>query len=106
MALILKTASHDNRKILEIIFSLNSEESPGTGSKLPLGIEEPNTSDTNVKEEPGTRPTSYEYPFVWLRDNCQCEKCFQPAAKSRILLVRDLDLNDHPTNTTVSRLNK
>ena len=102
MSLILKTASHHNRKILEIIFSLNSEEDPGTGTKLPLGKEE----DTNVKEEPDTITTVYEYPFVWLRDNCQCDRCFQPAAKSRILLVRDLDVNDHPANTTVSRYNK
>lgn len=26
-----------------------------------------------------------KFPYVWLRDNCQCEKCFHYSAKSRIL---------------------
>lgn len=25
-----------------------------------------------------------KFPFVWLRDNCLCEQCFHPTAKSRI----------------------
>lgn len=26
-----------------------------------------------------------QFPYVWLRDNCQCDKCFHYSAKSRIL---------------------
>lgn len=24
-----------------------------------------------------------EYPIIWLRDNCQCNECFDPVTKSR-----------------------
>ncbi|XP_055594983.1 gamma-butyrobetaine dioxygenase-like isoform X3 [Uranotaenia lowii] len=27
----------------------------------------------------------YEYPLVWLRDNCQCESCYHAGSNSRIL---------------------
>lgn len=26
---------------------------------------------------------TFQYPYVWLRDNCQCESCFHRSAKSR-----------------------
>ncbi|ELU09352.1 hypothetical protein CAPTEDRAFT_202411 [Capitella teleta] len=31
------------------------------------------------------------YPSVWLRDNCQCEQCFNPSSTSRKLLMKHLD---------------
>lgn len=34
-----------------------------------------------------------KFPYVWLRDNCQCEQCFHQSAKSRILDWRKFDLN-------------
>lgn len=38
---------------------------------------------------------SSQYPFVFLRDNCQCPKCFHPDTKSRqIDMFRDPDFND------------
>ncbi|XP_018419592.1 PREDICTED: gamma-butyrobetaine dioxygenase isoform X2 [Nanorana parkeri] len=33
------------------------------------------------------------YPYVWLRDNCQCPKCFLRSAKARKLPIEDLDVN-------------
>uniref|UniRef100_UPI00398F3D0E gamma-butyrobetaine dioxygenase n=1 Tax=Pristiophorus japonicus TaxID=55135 RepID=UPI00398F3D0E len=33
------------------------------------------------------------YPYVWLRDNCQCPQCFLPSAKARKLPIKDLDVN-------------
>uniref|UniRef100_A0A182R037 Gamma-butyrobetaine dioxygenase n=1 Tax=Anopheles farauti TaxID=69004 RepID=A0A182R037_9DIPT len=27
----------------------------------------------------------YEFPAVWLRDNCRCERCFHPGSTSRVL---------------------
>uniref|UniRef100_A0A182MIK2 Gamma-butyrobetaine hydroxylase-like N-terminal domain-containing protein n=1 Tax=Anopheles culicifacies TaxID=139723 RepID=A0A182MIK2_9DIPT len=27
----------------------------------------------------------YEFPAVWLRDNCQCERCFHRGSSSRVL---------------------
>ncbi len=32
------------------------------------------------------------YPFVWLRDNCQCPACFHPVSRARGNLLADLDL--------------
>ena len=42
------------------------------------------------------------YPFIWLRDNCQCESCFHPSTKTRIALLRNLDLNAEPEGLQVS----
>ncbi|MBN3324995.1 BODG dioxygenase, partial [Atractosteus spatula] len=33
------------------------------------------------------------YPFVWLRDNCQCPRCFLPSAGARSLPLPDLDVD-------------
>ncbi|XP_034830975.1 gamma-butyrobetaine dioxygenase-like [Maniola hyperantus] len=33
------------------------------------------------------------FPNVWLRDNCQCEKCFHQSAKSRILDLSKFNVN-------------
>lgn len=38
----------------------------------------------------------HRYPFVWLRDCCQCSECFHPVAKSRRTDLKDLDLNARP----------
>ncbi|XP_014364955.2 gamma-butyrobetaine dioxygenase [Papilio machaon] len=37
------------------------------------------------------------FPHVWLRDNCQCQQCFHPSAKSRILDWSKFNLNTKPT---------
>ncbi|XP_060695075.1 gamma-butyrobetaine dioxygenase [Hemiscyllium ocellatum] len=34
-----------------------------------------------------------QYPYVWLRDNCQCPQCFLSSAKARKLPIEDLDVN-------------
>uniref|UniRef100_A0A3Q3W2Y9 Uncharacterized protein n=1 Tax=Mola mola TaxID=94237 RepID=A0A3Q3W2Y9_MOLML len=34
-----------------------------------------------------------QYPFTWLRDNCQCPKCFLASAEARTLLLSDVDIN-------------
>ena len=39
-----------------------------------------------------------EYSGVWLRDNCQCPKCYNVAAKNRMMLMQDLDVNIKPLN--------
>ena len=37
-----------------------------------------------------------EYPAVWLRDNCQCSECYNKAARNRMLLMQNLDVNVAP----------
>ncbi|KAK2724868.1 hypothetical protein QYM36_001366, partial [Artemia franciscana] len=46
--------------------------------------------------------TKRTYPLVWLRDNCQCEKCFHPESKSRTLLLKEFDTHPAVLNGTLS----
>lgn len=43
----------------------------------------------------------YEYPFVWLRDNCQCEECFHKTSLSRIINWEKFDISVSPKNVEV-----
>ena len=42
-----------------------------------------------------------EYPAVWLRDNCQCPKCYNKNANARLLLMKDLDVDIKPNQVLV-----
>ena len=37
-----------------------------------------------------------EFPFVWLRDNCQCSACYDPSSKSRTISFADFQLDSKP----------
>ncbi|CAH1250334.1 BBOX1 [Branchiostoma lanceolatum] len=41
------------------------------------------------------------FPYVWLRDNCQCPQCFNPDSRSRLVLMLDLDVNVSPVRVEV-----
>ncbi|KAG7154699.1 Gamma-butyrobetaine dioxygenase-like 2 [Homarus americanus] len=41
------------------------------------------------------------FPYVWLRDNCQCPSCFHAASNSRIHLMGEFDLNTQPHTAQV-----
>ena len=41
------------------------------------------------------------YPYIWLRDNCQCSACFHPGTMSRRLLFQNVDFNVMPQNVEV-----
>ncbi|XP_042886153.1 gamma-butyrobetaine dioxygenase-like [Penaeus japonicus] len=45
---------------------------------------------------------SDEYPYVWLRDNCQCPDCFLRSASSRLFRVSGLSLDVRPKDVQVS----
>lgn len=45
--------------------------------------------------------TTSDYPYVWLRENCQCPNCFQSDAIARLFLVDDLDINIQPKEVQV-----
>ena len=51
----------------------------------------------------GDYPT--HYPYLWLRDNCQCDKCFHPFTKARKLLMKDLNLDSVPRGSQGMTLN-
>ena len=42
-----------------------------------------------------------EYPAVWLRDNCQCPKCYNKHANARLLLMKDLDVDTKPKEVSI-----
>lgn len=42
------------------------------------------------------------FPYVWLRDNCQCPACFHPVSRSRSLTLAHLSLSVTPSTTQVS----
>ncbi len=44
---------------------------------------------------------SASFPFPWLRDNCQCEKCFEPKSFSRVVNLREWSLDMKPKSVTV-----
>ncbi|XP_068167345.1 gamma-butyrobetaine dioxygenase-like [Antennarius striatus] len=46
------------------------------------------------------------YPFTWLRDNCQCPKCFLDSAQQRKLLMVDVDVNIGVDTVEVTNDNK
>lgn len=35
----------------------------------------------------------YEFPIIWLRENCQCPECFNHSAMARSFLMENLDLS-------------
>ncbi|XP_035662137.1 gamma-butyrobetaine dioxygenase-like [Branchiostoma floridae] len=41
------------------------------------------------------------FPYVWLRDNCQCQKCFNPDSRARLVLMADLDVKLSPVRAEV-----
>lgn len=54
-----------------------------------------NISEDNLKVV--IRGECLQFPYVWLRENCQCQECYHPSAQSRILDWSKFDLNVKPT---------
>ncbi|CAD0195042.1 unnamed protein product [Chrysodeixis includens] len=46
------------------------------------------------------RGESLQFPYVWLRENCQCEECYHSSAQSRILDWSKFDLNVKPKDVS------
>ncbi|CAO1411489.1 unnamed protein product [Diamesa hyperborea] len=49
---------------------------------------------------------AFEYPFVWLRDNCQCSECFHETSLSRIINWEKFDLSVSPKNVEINESKK
>ncbi|XP_068244868.1 uncharacterized protein [Palaemon carinicauda] len=43
-----------------------------------------------------------KYPYIWLRDNCQCPKCFHRTTFSRRILISELDISIVPDKFKLS----
>ena len=48
--------------------------------------------------------TTDKFPFLWLRDNCQCEECFNHDSLARSFLMKDLRLDITPKSAKVNRI--
>ncbi|MFV0543440.1 MAG: gamma-butyrobetaine hydroxylase-like domain-containing protein [Marinicella pacifica] len=46
------------------------------------------------------------YPYLWLRDNCQCPNCFHPIAFARMVLLDHLHPDTVPKSVQVSGINR
>lgn len=45
--------------------------------------------------------TTSRFPFLYLREKCQCHSCFHESSQQRILHMKNLDLDSKPLSTTV-----
>lgn len=48
------------------------------------------------------RKLELRYPHIWLRDNCQCPKCFHPTSNSRIIDIEHFPFDARPMEVEVS----
>ena len=47
--------------------------------------------------------TSNRYPYIYLRDNCQCSECYFKESSQRLVdIVRDVDINIKPDKVEMS----
>ncbi|XP_054261773.1 gamma-butyrobetaine dioxygenase-like [Macrosteles quadrilineatus] len=44
----------------------------------------------------------HRFPYLWLRDNCQCGSCFHEASHSRIIDIEHFDFNAQPLEATLA----
>lgn len=63
-----------------------------------------------VEASPGTTAlrvqfgdgSSHDFPSCWLRDNCQCDLCYDHKSFTRKLVLDDWDQDDYPVHVEVS----
>ena len=58
--------------------------------KISVGTSQKGTNVLSVK---WNTDKEVAYPAVWLRDNCQCPKCYQKTAMARLSLMRNLNVD-------------
>lgn len=71
-------------------------------SQVFVSAAEPDDKAAMLKIHWGDSKTDL-YPFIWLRDNCQCPQCFESSSRSRKLLLQDLSRDVHPIAVEVPK---
>ncbi|XP_047487532.1 gamma-butyrobetaine dioxygenase-like [Penaeus chinensis] len=71
-------------------------------AEVPVAAAEPDGKAAMLKIHWGDCKTDI-YPFIWLRDNCQCPQCFDSSTLSRKILLQDLSRDVHPTAVEVTK---
>lgn len=60
-------------------------------------------NDNSMLEVKWDDGVSDSYPYIWMRDNCQCSECFHQSSKGRMILLDELKLSVSPTSVTVNK---
>ncbi|XP_055588851.1 gamma-butyrobetaine dioxygenase-like [Uranotaenia lowii] len=68
-------------------FNFNASED---GPRIGAVFEQTSSRSVAVELIDGRR---FEFPLIWLRDNCQCRECFHPGSYSRILNWENIDVD-------------
>lgn len=65
-----------------------------TLSKSSLSFEPVKIVGDNLRVQ--LKSSYYDFPLVWLRDNCRCDQCFHPNSQSRIICWKTFDIGVQP----------
>ncbi|KAJ1522645.1 hypothetical protein ONE63_001817 [Megalurothrips usitatus] len=49
------------------------------------------------------RSDEMSFPFVWLRDNCQCSECFHQDSQSRTIIMESFNINSKPETLKITQ---
>lgn len=63
-----------------------------------------NAVQTNLESQLIVLRDGFEFPIIWLRDNCQCPKCFDPQTYTRTIDWDNFDFGVQPKRVQVSQL--
>lgn len=77
----------------------SSYSQTSAGASITAANPQPDTKMLKVRWEGGGEDT---YPYIWLRDNCQCPACFHPVSLARRVMLKDLNLSVNCVNAEVS----
>ncbi|KAG0713429.1 Gamma-butyrobetaine dioxygenase [Chionoecetes opilio] len=72
---------------MEILGNCSDSQS-NVGATIASAHPQPDTKILKVRWKDGSEDM---YPYLWLRDNCQCPNCFHPVSLSRRFSMKDLD---------------
>lgn len=97
-----------NQRLIRSALKINKLHTRLQSTKYQL--QSTNNSELRINFGPKSRIVAIEhgdqlmkFPVTWLRDNCQCSKCFHPGSTSRILTWEDAKVvKSEPANINVS----
>ncbi|XP_077290144.1 gamma-butyrobetaine dioxygenase [Arctopsyche grandis] len=98
MFLTKKLSSSISKAILSTAKRTNTLRRPLSDDKPTI-----NTSQDFIHLQ--EKNSQHDFPHVWLRDNCQCEKCFHVESKSRIINWKYFDVNTKPSDVQLTKDN-
>ena len=81
--------------------NLSAFQQPTAGAQSQIANAIEYHKSTGTIEVGWSQGDSDHFPILWLRDNCQCPKCYNESSMSRRLLMRDLDPDTSPSQVKV-----